>query len=221
MAGDDLVEQFSGLDSSTVSDALDRLGLPTQVHGITPLGVAMRLCGRAHTLRYAPIEAVGGTVGDYIDDVCPGDILVLDNGGRLDCTVWGDLLTSTGHRRRVGGTVIDGVCRDINRSLELGYPVFSRGRWMRTGKDRVALVEAQGRVSVSGVPVEPGDIVLGDADGVVIVPKAEAVRVLQSAVEIDAAEETIRKAVDGGARLDEARRAAGYHVLQTPTAPPS
>jgi regulator of RNase E activity RraA len=207
--------RLRNLSTSGISDALDRLGIAGQALGIAPLDRRFRLAGRAWTLRYGPVGSDRGTVGDYVDDLGPGDVVVLDNQGRLDATVWGDLLTVTAHRRGVAGTVIDGVCRDADRSLGLGYPIFARGNWMRTGKDRVR-VEATGvPVSIGGVRVEPGDLLLGDGDGLVVVPAARADEVLAAAEEIERAEDTIRSAVEDGTPLREARRAAGYHDLQT------
>jgi regulator of RNase E activity RraA len=206
--------RLAALSTSAVSDALDRLGIAGQALGIAPLDRSFRLAGRAWTLRYGPVGQDRGTVGDYIDDLGPGDVVVLDNQGRLDATVWGDLLTTTAYRRRVAGTVIDGVCRDVDRSLTLGYPIFSRGNWMRTGKDRVR-VEATGvPVSIGGIRVEPGDLLLGDGDGLVAVPATRLDEVLAAAVEIERAEDAIREAVEAGASLREARRAVGYHDLQ-------
>src|SRR5579872_2592578 len=109
MVEDDAASALAAHDTSTVSDALDKLGIQSQVPKILPLMPAFRLCGPAYTLRYEPVGASGGTVGDFIDDVDPRQVVVLDNGGRLDCTVWGDILTTVAHRRGVGGTVIDGV----------------------------------------------------------------------------------------------------------------
>jgi 4-hydroxy-4-methyl-2-oxoglutarate aldolase len=129
--------------------------------------------------------------------------------------VWGDLLTLTAHRRRIGGTVIDGICRDTNRALELGYPIWSRGAWMRTGKDRVRVDAVQGPVSCAGVRVEPGDLLLGDADGTLAIPAGRADEVLEHALAIAAAERTIREQVEEGETLRAARTAVGYHRLQT------
>jgi 4-hydroxy-4-methyl-2-oxoglutarate aldolase len=143
-------------------------------------------------------------------------VVVLDNQGRLDATVWGDLLTIVAHRRRVAGTVIDGICRDVDRSLTLGYPIFSRGNWMRTGKDRVRVEATQVPVSVGGIRVEPGDLLLGDGDGIVVVPAARADEVLETAERIEGAEAAIRAAIEAGTPLGAARRAAGYHDLQRP-----
>ena len=137
--------------AATVSDALDRLGLPGPMLGITPLFDGARLCGRAFTVRYVTAGSPPGTVGDYLDDVAPGEVVVLDNGGRTDCTVWGDILTAMAADRRVSGTVIDGVCRDVQRALGIGYPVYSRGRFMRTGKDRVEVSDVGRPVTIGGV----------------------------------------------------------------------
>lgn len=203
------------LGTTDVSDALDRLGIPGQCLGIMPLSRSFRLVGRAWTLRYGPVGQEPGSVGDYIDDLAAGDVVVLDNQGRLDATVWGDLLTSTASRRQIAGTVIDGVCRDVDRSLELNYPIYSRGNWMRTGKDRVRVEATQVAVSIGGVRIEPGDYLLGDGDGVVAIPKSRADEVLAAAVEIHETEDRIRAAVARGESLRVARREHGYHQLQT------
>lgn len=211
---DELIQQLATMTTSGVSDALDQLGIPGQCLGIMPLDRSFRVCGRAWTLRYGPSGQDPGTVGDYIDDIEPGQVVVLDNRSRVDATVWGDLLTTTASVRGVPGTVIDGVCRDVDRSLELGYPIFSRGNWMRTGKDRVRVEETGGPVSIGGIRVEPGDLLLGDGDGLVAVPASRAAEVLVAAAEIERAEETIRNAVAAGESLRAARAAVGYHTLQ-------
>ncbi len=202
-------------DTPTLSDALDRLGIAGQCLGIMPLSRDSRLIGQAFTVRMLPIGTAGGSVGDYIDDVGAGQVVVIDNGGRRDATVWGDILTSVGHRNGLAGTVIDGVCRDAGRSLEVGYPIFARGNTMRTGKDRVTAVGYNEPIQVAGVRVDPGDWLIGDADGVVVVPRDRADDVLAAAVEIAAAEDRIRSAVDAGSRLDDARKREGYHALQS------
>ena len=216
MSADATVDGLRELPTATISDALDRLAIVGQCLGIAPLDPRFRLCGRAFTLRYRPTGAVErGNVGDYIDDVPPGDIVVLDNAGRLDCTVWGDILTAVSHRRGVGGTVIDGVCRDVTRALDLGYPIFSRGRYMRTGKDRVE-VESQGApISLGEVQVRQGDILVGDADGILVIPAVRESEVLEVARDIEEAEQAIERETAKGTRLDEARRVFRYHQLQT------
>jgi 4-hydroxy-4-methyl-2-oxoglutarate aldolase len=209
------VKSLQGLDTSHVSDAMDRLGVAGQCLGVMPLDRTFRLAGPAFTVRYVPVGTDLGSVGDYIDDLDPGTVVVLDNAGRLDATVWGDLLTATAALRGIGGTVIDGVCRDSDRALELGYPVYSRGCWMRTGKDRVRVDGYQVPVTVGGVRVEPGDLLLGDADGVVAVPASRADEVIAAAERIRDAENLIRADIAQGTALAAARTKAGYHTLQT------
>ena len=203
------------LDTATLSDALDRLGIAGQCHRIKPRDPRFRMTGRAFTILYGPAASPPGTVGDYIDDVSPGGIVVLDNGGREDATVWGDILTEIAHRRGLGGTVIDGICRDVALCVELGYPIYSRGHWMRTGKDRVQVEATDVSVNIGEARVRPGDLLRGDADGVVVIPREHEESVLAAATEIHHAEQQIRAAARAGMRLDEARKQFRYHGLQT------
>lgn len=207
--------RLRGLSCTDLSDASDRLGIPVQCLGVMPLDRSFSLVGRAWTLRYGVVGVDRGTVGDYIDDLGPGDVVVLDNAGRLDATVWGDLLTITASRRKVEGTVIDGVCRDVDRSIQLNYPMFARGNWMRTGKDRVRVEATQEPVTIGGIRVEPGDWMRGDGDGVLSLPAKRMNEILDVAQQIHDAEEKIRAALAEGASLRDARAAVGYHQLQT------
>ncbi len=211
---DALVEEFKKLTVALVSDALDRLGIHGQCLGIQPIAPGSKTAGRAFTLKYIPCGMDKGTVGDYIDDVPPGDVVVMDNAGRVDCTVWGDILTSVANKRRLAGTVIHGACRDVARSVDLGYPIFSRGKFMRTGKDRVQLEGVNVPISLGDVQVRQGDIVFGSDDGVLVVPKEYETDVLSMAQSISEAEERILSAAIQGERLDELRRTFKYHELQ-------
>lgn len=207
------VERAGRIDTATLSDALDKLGIPGQCLGIKPLDHRFRLAGRAFTLTYAP-AGPGGTVGDFIDDVPDGHVVVIDNGGRPDATVWGDIMTLCAHQRGLGGTVIDGACRDTHLALDLSYPIYSRSYSMRTGKDRVQL-EAIGQVvNIGDARVSPGDLVRGDSDGVIVIPHARENEVLDTAEAIEVAEARIRELITSGMRLDEARKQESYHLLQ-------
>lgn len=211
------VERAARLDTATLSDALDKLGIAGQCLGIKPRQPDFCLSGRAYTLRYGPASSPPGTVGDYIDDVPPGSVVVLDNGGREDATVWGDILTEIAHRRGLAGTVIDGACRDTALCRQLGYPVYSRSFSMRTGKDRVQVEAAHAVVNIGDARVGPGDLIRGDADGVLAIPREHEDAVLSAAEAIEAAEQRIREAVRGGMRLDHARSQHRYHQLQSRT----
>lgn len=215
MAEDRNVESASSFDTATLSDALDRLGIAGQCYRISGRAPSFEMTGRAYTILCGPAANPPGTVGDYIDDVPEGSVVVIDNGGREDATIWGDILTEIAHRRGIAGTVIDGISRDVALCRKLGYPIFSKGHWMRTGKDRVQVEQMGCAVNIGGVRVAPGDIMRGDADGVVVLPREHEAAILSIAEEIAAAEDHIRKNCRDGMRLDEARRQFNYHSLQT------
>jgi 4-hydroxy-4-methyl-2-oxoglutarate aldolase len=209
------VQRAAKLDTTAISDAMDRLGIAGQCLNIKPLDPGFRLTGRAFTILYGPAGTPPGTVGDYIEDVPPGGVVVLDNGGRENATVWGDILTWVATRRGIAGTVIDGACRDTHLARELGYPIYSRSYSMRTGKDRIQVEAMAGPVNIGDARVNQGDILRGDADGVVAIPQAHEDAILTSAEQIDAAESQIRALVNQGHTLTEARKQLGYHNLQT------
>jgi 4-hydroxy-4-methyl-2-oxoglutarate aldolase len=209
------LDRASKLDTTSISDALDRLGIAGQCLNIKPLDHRFRMTGRAFTILYGPAGSPPGTVGDYIDDVAPGSVIVLDNGGRENATVWGDILTWVAHKRGIAGTVIDGACRDTSLSRELGYPMYSRSYSMRTGKDRIQVEGTNCTVNIGDARVNPGDLLRGDADGVVAIPREHEDAVLTAAEEIDRIEQQIRERIQKGMTLIEARKELGYHQLQT------
>ncbi|MCY1264670.1 4-carboxy-4-hydroxy-2-oxoadipate aldolase/oxaloacetate decarboxylase [compost metagenome] len=211
----ELVALFAGLDTPGVSDAMDKLGLHGQALGIMPLTDYTKVVvGPAFTVKYVPASVPPGTVGDFIDEVAEGDVVVIDNDGRTDCTVWGDIMTQYAGLRRIAGTVIDGVCRDVNKALGDNYPLFTAGRFMRTGKDRVQVESVNTTVGIGTVRVASRDIVVADANGVVIVPRSRARDVAETARKIEETESRIREQLAQGKTLGEARAALGYHTLQ-------
>jgi 4-hydroxy-4-methyl-2-oxoglutarate aldolase len=209
------IARAAKLDTSSISDALDRLGIAGQCYGIRAVTRGFSLAGRAWTLQYGPVGKPSGSVGDYIDTIAPGTVIVLDNRGRTDCTVWGDILTEIAHRKGVAGTVINGINRDSALCVNLNYPIYSLGVWMRTGKDRVQVEATNTPVEIGTVRVAPGDLLRGDEDGVVSIPMAHESAVLDAAESIQAVESQIVGAVRAGMSLKEARAQFGYHGLQT------
>ncbi|CAM3939760.1 Protein DlpA [Pseudomonas reidholzensis] len=210
-----LVALFEGLDTPGVSDALDKLGLPGHCFGVMPLdNYKQVVVGPAFTVKYVSASVPPGTVGDFIEEVAEGDIVVIDNDGRTDCTVWGDIMTQYAGTRNIAGTVIDGVCRDVNKALGDAYPLFTKGRFMRTGKDRVQVESVNQPVSIGQARVCPRDIIVADANGVVVVPRERAQEVAQVARQIEAIEADIRALISQGRTLKQAREELGYHTLQ-------
>lgn len=211
----EVIDEYKKLDTTSISDALDRLGIRGGLLGIKPVVEGTRLCGQAFTVHYVPCGEIKGTVGDFLDDVEPGEVVVIDNSGRLDCTVWGDIMALSASQRKIAGTVIDGVCRDVPVVKSLQYPIFTKGTYMVTGKDRVFVDKVNIPVSVSGVQVVPGDLIVGDGTGVVVVPLKQAEDVLKIATEIETKEKLVEQKIKEGFSLKEARAAVNYHSLQT------
>lgn len=210
-----ITERLKKLDVASISDAMDKIGVPCGLLGIHAVVPGRHICGPAFTVHYVPCGPVKGNVGDFLDDVKPGEVVVIDNGGRLYCTVWGDIMTFVAAKNGVEGTVIDGVCRDIPGIRENDYPIFTKSTYMVTGKDRVTVDYVNQPVAVSGVQVCPGDYIVGDDTGVVCVPASLAERVAEIAEGIEKTEQAIIAEVKNGSTLKAARAKLGYHHLQT------
>jgi len=212
---EEIVERLKKLDVASVSDAMDKLGIPCGLLGIHAVVPGKHICGRAFTVHYVPNGVVKGNVGDFLDDVQPGQVVVIDNSGRLYCTVWGDIMTFVATRKGIAGTVIDGVCRDIPGIKENDYAIFTKSTYMVTGKDRVTVDYVNKPVAISGVQVCPNDLILADDTGVVCIPDAVAEKVAEIAENIERTEQKIIAEVKAGSTLKDARAKLGYHHLQT------
>jgi 4-hydroxy-4-methyl-2-oxoglutarate aldolase len=131
-------------------------------------------------------------------------------------TVWGGLLSQVASARGVAGTVVDGCCRDIDGARRADYSLFAADIWMRTGKDRVRAEAIQVPVSIGGVRVRPNDLVVGDGDGVLVIPAECVDEVVSIAKGIESAERRIAEGAKES-RLDEVRQQVGYFELQRRT----
>ena len=211
----ELIAELKAMDTASISDACDKLGIPCGLLGIQAVIPGHKMCGEAFTVHYVPCGMEKGTVGDFIDDVKPGQVVVIDNAGRMYCTVWGDIMTFNAKTKGIEGTLIDGVCRDVNGIEELGYAIYTKGKYMVTGKERVEVDGVNVPVSISGVQVRPGDIILGDDSGALCIPKEKAAEVLEVARKIEATEQAIIAEVKKGSTLKAAREKLGYHTLQS------
>jgi regulator of RNase E activity RraA len=210
-----IIKEFKELDTTSVSDALDRFGVSGGLLGIKALIPGISICGQAFTTHNVPCELSKEKAGDYLDEVEPGQVVVIDNAGRDYCTVWGDLMSMIALRNGVAGTIIDGVCRDISNIKKISYPVFAKGNYMVTGKERVYLDAVNIPVSICGVQVQPGDIIMADENGVLVIPFKLSAEVLEAAREIAQKEAIIEQYINKGMSLKEARGMTGYHTLQS------
>lgn len=202
--GEAVVHALGRLPTAIISDAMDRCGIVGACPGLSPLGAGAGLVGRAFTVRYRPLErsTIASPPG-YLDAVQAGDVIVVDNGGRVDCAVWDGLLTQSAKARGVAGAVVYGAARAVEVARRLGYPVFARGTHVSASTGRVELDEIGGMVSVEGVQILPGDLIRADADGVVVVPSSRADDVLRLAQELAAIEgEAVQRSVRGLPQAD-------------------
>jgi 4-hydroxy-4-methyl-2-oxoglutarate aldolase len=185
------------LSTATLHEASGRLGaLPSAIKPVAP---GMRLRGAAVTVSCPPGHNLRVHQAIYVAQ--PGDVLVVDVGGGAEYGYWGEIMTVAALACHLGGLVIDGGVRDCERLAELGFPVFSRGICIRgTGKDPAAGGSINQPVRIGDVVVEPGDLVVGDADGVVTIARDRMDDVLDASQRRQADEASQMQRLRGGER---------------------
>jgi regulator of RNase E activity RraA len=202
------------LYTAVIGDILDQLGyvtqfLPADVRSISP---DMKVVGRAMPVQLASSTKVRGqgftNLMAALDAVREGEVY-LASGGNLECAAWGELMTAAARIRGGRGAVVNAYHRDTDRVLEQDWPVFSRGAYAQDASVRSVVVDYRVRIDVDGVDVTPGDLVVGDRDGVLIVPQGVEDDVLRLAVEKMHAESRVRTAIDGGASATDAFKEFG------------
>lgn len=203
---DTLVDRLAKLDSCAISDAMDREGKGTAILGLERLSTDRRIAGRAVTVQLGAAD--GRTTSRHLCTAAveasgAGDIIVIAHEGRLDVAGWGGVLSAAATKRGVEGVVIDGACRDIDESREMGLPVYGRRAVPVTARGRIIEYEWNIPVICAGIEVSPGDYVLADGSGVVVVPQAIAETVIATAERIVAKEKLMAADVEAGKPVSE------------------
>lgn len=204
----------SHLYTPVIGDVLDRIGRPHQFlpADIRPICSSMMLVGRAMPVLIADVfgsqQRPFGQLMEALDQLCPGEVYVA-RGGRIPCSAWGEILTVTARMRGATGAVIDGYHRDTRRILEQDWPVFSRGSYGQDAAVRSSVVNYRVEVEIGGVEISPGDLVVGDEDGVVVVPRVIEDEALERALAKAVAENRVRKAIEEGLTSTEAYETHG------------
>jgi regulator of RNase E activity RraA len=192
-APDELLARFRGLGTGPVCDALGRFA--AMDHQIKPLDPGMALVGSALTVWTRPCDNIA--IYKALEMAQPNDVLVISANGYTTNSVSGELTTLVGRARGLAGMVIDGMVRDSREIIEIGLPVFARGLTPNSPyKDGPAKINVP--VTCGGASVNPGDILVGDADGVVVVPQETAEEVLERVAAIHAKEAGIRAEIEAG-----------------------
>lgn len=212
------LSQFQDLSAAILSDVLDSLGLTGQAMRpfMRPLDEGSVLIGRARTGLYMPVYEVRPHENPYeveialVDDLRAGDVPVLAcNGPTNRLAPWGELLSTASKMRGAAGCVTDGLVRDVRQIRALSFPVFHGGIGPLDTKGRGRMVERDTPVECAGVRVVSGDIVFGDADGVVVIPQERAAEVLERAHKKLTGENNTRAELDQGVLLGEVYRKYG------------
>lgn len=210
-------ERFTALSTTNVSDAIDALGLRGSTYGIRPMWHTMgKIVGPAVTLK---MTAAGQTKGKHhlgvraIDAARPGDVIVVDNGGRLDTSCWGGVLATGASVKGISGVVIDGACRDLDDCVELNFPVYARGTVVATARGRVQEEATNVMIQFGGVQVRPGDIIMADKSGVVVVPVEWVDQVLEKAEQLFQKEEGMVAQIRAGKSMIEVDEAFNYEQM--------
>lgn len=206
-----LLARLQALDTCVVSDALDRLDMPGAVAGIVALSTALRIAGRAVTVKLGgPVKlgAADGAVSPRhlstaaVEAGGPGTVIVVEHPGG-PAAGWGGLLSLAAQVRGIEGVVVDGPARDIDEASELGFPVFARSATPVTARGRLVEIGWNVPVTIGGAAVAPDDLVLADASGVVFVPVGRAGEVIGVAAGLAEREAGMARAIRQGTPVSQ------------------
>lgn len=202
------------LYTPVVGDILDDLGFTHQFlpQPIQPMRENMKLAGRA--MPVLMIDVFGkqkhpfGRLTEALDQLQPGEIYVA-TGGAMRCAYWGEILTATAKKRGAVGAVIDGFHRDTPQVLSQDWPVFSRGRFAQDSGVRTQVVDYRCKIEVGQATIEPGDLLFGDLDGVLVIPRRVEEEVITRALEKARGEKLVRKEIEAGMSSTDAFKKYG------------
>lgn len=203
------------LYTAVVCDVLDSLGFPEQSPRVVlkPLSVDVVLIGRAKTTLWSDLSEADPAPYEKellaVDECRPDDVLIAAAGGSMRSGIWGELLSTAARNRGCQGAIVDGAVRDIAKMRAMSFPVFARGTSPYDSKDRQLVTEIDIPVEIDGVRIHPGELVVADIDGVVVIPAAieqEAIRLAWQKVH---AENEVRSAIQGGMKATDAYRQFG------------
>lgn len=193
----------STLYTPVIGDILDELGLYHQFlpQPVQPIRDDMIVTGRAMPVLLEALDEPPpvrfGLLIEALDQLQPGEVYVTTEA--LDCASWGEIMTATARTRGAAGAVINGFHRDTPQVLAQNWPVFSRGRYAQDAAVRASVVDYRCPIYIGEVRIDPGDLIFGDIDGVLVVPRAVEAPVVAKALEKARGEKTVRKEIEAGA----------------------
>ncbi|QCP54721.1 RraA family protein [Trinickia violacea] len=217
MPSSSLLDRLAALDTNTVSDALDFLGLPGATFGLRPLWDCPKIVGRASTIQLGPKTDTKPTVHlitPVVAEIRSQDRVLVIAGGIDGISCWGDILANAAHVKGIRGSVIDGMSRDIEGSEAIGYPVYGRGVTMISARNRVVQVSSGQPVTVAGVVVHEDDYVIADRCGTVFVAAARIEEVIELGHRISRRQDGMVQAVRAGRSVAEVMHDKEFDAIQ-------
>ena len=211
------LDRLASLDTNTVSDALDFLGLSGATYGLRPLWDCPKIVGRASTIQLGPKTDVAPTVhliSPVIDAVTSDDRVLVIGGGLEGISCWGDILANAAVTKKIRGSIIDGVSRDIEGSESIDYPVFGRGVTMISARNRVVQVDSGKPVRIAGVTVSEDDYVIADRCGTVFVAASRIDEVLDFGERITRRQDGMVAAVRAGRSVAEVMHDKEFEAIR-------
>lgn len=210
----EIIAGFKGIAASNIADVMGRFrAMDHAIKSVNKPGI--HVVGSAFTVRTHPSDNL--MVHKAMDLAKPGDLIVIDASGDMGHAILGELMCHYAKVKGIGGFIVDGPVRDLYAIAEMGFPVFARGGTPR-GPYKEGPGEINTVISCGNVPVAPGDVIVGDDDGVVVIPSAEAQEVLKSARAVQEKEAaTIQAIYDGKwdrSWIDAALQAKGCEVIE-------
>ncbi|OGM49820.1 demethylmenaquinone methyltransferase family protein [Aspergillus bombycis] len=211
-----ILNRLSALDTNAVSDALDFLQLKGATYGLRPLWDCPKVVGRASTVEVGPKKGTAATAHPFaqvIDAVTTDDRILVIAGGLEGVSCWGDIIANASKVKGIRGTIIDGVCRDIDGSRDVGYPVYGQNVTMISGRRRMVQIGAGTEVQVRGVTVRQDDYVIADTCGTVFIPAEYIETVVELAEKITYRENLMIEDVRAGIPLSEVMHDAKFQAI--------
>lgn len=196
-----ILQRLAALDTNTVSDALDFLGLAGATYGLRPLWNCPKVIGRASTVLLGPkteAKPIVHLISPVIDAVNTDDRVLVISGGLEGISCWGDILANASAAKKIRGTIIDGCSRDIEGSESIGYPVYGKGITMISARNRVVQIASATPVQMAGVTVREDDYVIADSCGTVFIPQERIEEVLALGEKINHRQDGMVAAVRAG-----------------------
>lgn len=215
LSDDPLAHAFDAFQPATVSDAMFSLGLKdSALDPSVRLVSGKRILGRARTVGRTPITSNAGqaelakdhafAIQQVIDGCRPGTVMVIATQGIASHANWGGNMAHRASHLGAVGLVTDGALRDVEEMEDYGLTIFAQGTSVRAGQHRFATTVANEPVVCGGVYIRPDDIILGDRDGVIVIPSGEAADIARKAAELLGIEKEMQAYMDGGASLYDA-----------------